>query len=178
MKKPLILALNPELCSRTEQIVDDSMIQKPYIPVTEESIMKEKNEKMLVYYFGIIQCLHLFALIRAFIIYMREQVLPYPALPPAEGWTRQAEYFLIGNGIIDTLNIALSITFVIAYSQMKKWADKAGLITLTILFYSAMIFAYGTINAGAWTAHPLAYGSMAILYLPILILTVFWYIRN
>ncbi len=140
--------------------------------------MNQKLERCLVYYFGIVQMLHLFTLIRALMIFKQKQILPFPALPPVSGWTTQSEFFLIGNGLIDALNIILSILFVSGYLQSKKWTDKTGLITLTILLYSAVIFAYGTVNAGAWTAHPFAYWSMALIYLPILGLTFYWYLRK
>jgi len=134
-----------------------------------------KTEKLLVAWFGIVQTLHFLALGRAAAIYSRTSTLPFPALPPANGWSAQAEYFLTGNGIIDAANIILSLVFVYGYFKAKSWAPKTGLISLTVLLYSALIFAFGTVNAGAWSANPLAYWSMAILYLPIFLLTIHFY---
>ena len=141
--------------------------------------MKNKSfYTILITWFGFIQGLHFLALLRAMIIYSKTALLPFPALPPVNGWSAQAEYFLIGNGIIDALNIILSLTFVYGYFKSKAWAWKAGLISLTILLYSAAIFAYATINADAWSAHPFAYWSMAILYTPIFILTICFYLKT
>ena len=141
--------------------------------------MKNKSfYTILITWFGFIQGLHFLALLRAMIIYSKTALLPFPALPPVNGWSAQAEYFLIGNGIIDALNIILSLTFAYGYFKSKAWAWKAGLISLTILLYSAAIFAYATINADAWSAHPFAYWSMAILYAPIFILTICFYLKN
>ena len=135
-------------------------------------IINQKTEKLLIAWFGTVQTLHLLALGRAIIIYSRTAILPFPALPPENGWSAQAEHFLIGNGIIDAMNTILSLAFVYGYFKLKSWAPKAGIISLTVLLYSALIFAYGTINAGAWSAHTFAYWSMVILYVPIFILTI------
>jgi len=133
---------------------------------------------ILVAWFGSVQVLHFLALVRAMIIYSRTATLPFPALPPDDGWSIQAEYFLIGNGIIDAMNIVLSLVFVYGYFKSKSWSPKVGLISLTVLLYSALIFAYGTINAGAWSAYPLAYWSMAVLYAPIFLLTIHFYLNK
>ncbi|MGC9363252.1 MAG: hypothetical protein ACP5FZ_01645, partial [Fidelibacterota bacterium] len=136
------------------------------------------TEKALVVWFGIVQSLHLVVLARALIIFSRTAKLPFPALPPPQGWSPQAEHFLTGNGIIDAFNIFLSLIFIYGYFKSKSWALKTGLIALTILLYSALIFSYVTINAGAWSAHPYAYGSMVVLYLPIFILTIHFFLNK
>lgn len=138
-------------------------------------IITKRTEKALVVWFGIVQSLHLVVLARALIIFSRTTELPFPALPPPQGWSPQAEHFLIGNGIIDAVNIFLSLIFVYVFFKSKPWALKTGLISLTVLLYSALIFAYGTIRAGAWSEHPFAYCSMAVLYIPIFLLTVYFY---
>lgn len=133
------------------------------------------TEKVLIAWFGFVQSLHLLALVRALIIYTKTAQLPFPALPPSQGWSPQAEHFLVGNGIIDAVNIILSLIFVYGYCKSKPWALKTGLISLTVLLYSALIFGYATINAGAWSAHPFAYCTMALLYTPIFLLTVYFF---
>lgn len=141
-------------------------------------IITKRTEKALVVWFGIVQSLHLVVLARALVIFSRTAELPFPALPPPQGWSPQAEHFLIGNGIIDAVNIFLSLIFVYGFFKSKPWTLKTGLISLTILLYSALIFAYGTIKAGAWSAHPFAYGSMVVAYLPILMLTVHFFLNR
>ncbi|HDP67534.1 MAG TPA: hypothetical protein ENN20_03410 [Candidatus Marinimicrobia bacterium] len=137
---------------------------------------KRSSLNFMIAWFGFVQSLHLLALFRALIIYIKTAQLPFPALPPPQGWSPQAEHFLVGNGIIDAVNIFLSLIFVYGFFKSKPWALKTGLISLTILLYSALIFGYATINAGAWSAHPFAYWTMALLYTPIFMLTVYFFI--
>lgn len=137
--------------------------------------MKSNSHKILVIYFGIVQSAHLIVLLRAAIILAVSGRLVFPAAPPPEGWTIQAQHCLLGNGLIDALNIAASLLFIGAYLKRRPWQRPLGLIALTAQLYSALLFGIVTIQSGAWMTHPVGYFSLAILYLPIFILTVRFY---
>jgi hypothetical protein len=73
---------------------------------------------------------------------------------------------------MDAIGILLGIIFAVR-SQFKGVIDqKCGLISLTIFISGAIVFAAGTIPSGAWSQHPIAYGGMALLFIPCLFLYV------
>lgn len=127
---------------------------------------------LLILYYGILQSLHFLALLRAGYLFARLSRMPFPAPPPAGGWTPQAVPFLIGMGLVDAIAIILALVFVYTWITRRKLLTRLGLISLTIAGASAAIFAIGTFASGAWAAHPAAYGVMVILFAPLLLLFV------
>lgn len=134
--------------------------------------------KILIGYYGILQSLHLLVLIRAGAILLFESRYPFPILPPPGGWEPQTMPFLLGLGITDSLGILLAIVFSAQAFVKGRFKRRLGVISLTIFITGAIVFAIGTLPSGAWAAHPLAYGSMAILFIPTPILYTWLLISN
>ncbi len=126
----------------------------------------------IVGYYGMLQLAHLAALIRASAIYLQSGSLPFPASPPSGGWSPQVVPFLLGLGAVDVLAILLGIYFAARTLVGGRDVRQLGLLSLTIAFPSALVFAVGTITAGAWAAYPLEYGLMVVLFTPLLPLYV------
>jgi hypothetical protein len=124
----------------------------------------------LVAYYGFIQAAHLVALVRAAILLLTTGRLTFPAPPPPTGWTDQARYFLVTLGLLDTFLILLSFAFVAGYFARAPWHPWLGLATLSAFVASAFAFAGGTLPTGAWAAHPLAYLSLVLAFLPVAVL--------
>ena len=74
--------------------------------------------------------------------------------------------FLVGLGITDSIGSLLGMIFTAHFFIKMRFNRRLGVISLTIFITGAIVFAIGTLINGAWTAHPLAYGSMAILFFP------------
>jgi len=126
----------------------------------------------LILYYGILQSVHLLALLRAGYLFSRLNRMPFPAPPPPGGWAPQTVPFLIGMGLVDAVAIILALIFAYMWLSRRQLLARLGLISLTIAGASAAIFAIGTFAGGAWAAHPLAYGVMVILFAPLLPLFV------
>jgi len=133
--------------------------------------MRQKDVQFpqtLIGYYGVLQVSHLAALARASVIYVRSGSLPFPASPPTTGWSQQVMPFLLGLGAVDVVAILLGITFAIRTLVWSRFERRLGLLSLTVAFSSAAVFAVGTIPAGAWAAHPIEYGLMVVLFIPLL----------
>lgn len=115
-----------------------------------------------------LQSTHLAALARASVIFLQTGSLPFPASPPAGGWSPQVMPFLFGLGAVDVLAILLGITFAALTLVGSRDVGRLGLLSLTIAISSAVVFAIGTISAAAWSAHPYEYGLMVALFAPLL----------
>jgi hypothetical protein len=76
-------------------------------------------------------------------------------------------HFLVGLGITDSVGILLGMIFAVQFLTKRRFNRRLGVISLTTFITGAIVFAIGTLVNGAWAAHPLAYGSMAILFLPV-----------
>ncbi len=132
--------------------------------------MKKINRftKFLIVYYGILQSLHLLVLARAEFILWYSHMAPFPILPPPGGWAAEAMPFLYGLAGMDVIGILLGIIFSYQYLVNKKYKPVLGLISLTIFISGAIVFAAGTFPSGAWTAHPVSYWLMVILFAPII----------
>ena len=75
-------------------------------------------------------------------------------------------------GLAGTDVVAIFLAFIFVYQAYfkNKIRDLIGILSLTIFISGAIIFAVGTLFTGAWRSHPVGYGLMAILFLPVLIL--------
>jgi hypothetical protein len=133
--------------------------------------------RTLIAYYGILQSLHLLVLVRGGVILLLQSRFPFPILPPPGGWDEQTIPFMIGLGTTDLAGILLGQFFV--YRALIKGAfyRRLGVISLTIFITGAVVFAFGTLPSGAWAAHPIAYGSMAVLFLPTVVLYA-WLLRS
>jgi len=129
--------------------------------------------KLLVAWYGLVQTAHIIVIVRALIILLVSGSLSFPALPPAGGWSAQAQHFLIATGAIDAVNAVLSLIFVRGYFTRARWARWLGTMNLTASIYSALLFAYGTIASGAWAGGNLVgYLAMTIVFVPVIILFI------
>ncbi len=131
--------------------------------------MKEKGipPKALIAYYGLLQSLHILVLIRAGLILLQGGEAPFPILPPPEGWADQSMGFMFGLAGMDILGIILGIYYSFQTLFKKEHKPLLGILSLTIFISGAVVFAAGTYPSGAWTAHPLSYWSMVILFAPV-----------
>lgn len=133
-------------------------------------LKKLRRFQRLILYYGVLQSLHLLILLRAGILLLTTSTIPFPILPPSTGWQAQTWPFMLGLAGMDVIGILLGIIFAVR-SQFQSVIDqKLGLISLTIFISGAIVFAAGTFPSGAWSQHPIAYGGMALLFLPCLFL--------
>jgi hypothetical protein len=123
-------------------------------------------------YYGVLQCLHLFILLRAGILLFFYHTVPFPILPPPGGWHAQTFPFLYGLAGMDGIGIFLGILFAYKALFSTKIRPILGLVSLTIFISGALVFAAGTLPSGAWAAHPVSYGAMLVLFIPIPVLYV------
>ena len=140
-------------------------------------ISNKPINRTLIAYYGILQSLHLVVLLRAGLILLLQDRFPFPILPPPSSWDAQVIPFMLGLGTTDLVGILLGLFFV--YRALIKGAfyRRLGVISLTIFITGAIVFALGTLPSGAWAGHPIAYGSMAVLFAPTVILYG-WLLRS
>jgi len=129
--------------------------------------------RILIIYYGALQTLHLLVLGRAGIRLWQMGTIGFPAPPPEGGWTPQTVPFLLALAGADVLLIVLSLVFVCGYFRNRDWNKEVGLLALGGFHVSALVFGWGTIQAGAWSAHPGSYTAMLILFIPVTILLGF-----
>lgn len=138
---------------------------------------KPKYTQFLIAYYGLLQTLHLIVLIRAGVILFFERRYPFPVLPPPGGWGEQAVLFMFGLAATDIAGILLAMAFAWLALFRGRFNRRLGVISLTIFITGAIVFAVGTFPSEAWAAHPLAYGMMVALFLPIPYLYI-WLLRS
>jgi hypothetical protein len=140
-------------------------------------LSNKPNARTLIAYYGILQSLHLVVLVRAGVILLLQGRFPFPILPPPGGWDPQIIPFMLGLGTTDLAGILLGLCFVYRSLIKGSFYRRQGVISLTIFITGAVVFAIGTLPSGAWAAHPIPYGSMAVLFLPTAILYA-WLLRS
>ena len=126
--------------------------------------------RILVIYYGFIQSLHLIAIGRATVVLETSGELTFPAPPPAGGWSEQASHFFVGVGAIDALNAVIALVFVYGFFRRARWRGWLGTLSLTVVAYSALLFALATIPTGAWAHRPVEYAIIVIAFVPVLAL--------
>jgi hypothetical protein len=84
---------------------------------------------------------------------------------------------LLGLGATDAVGIILGMIFAYRAVIQDNFNRRLGVISLTIFITGAVVFAAGTFPSGAWGAHPVAYGTMAILFAPTVVLYI-WLLRS
>ena len=105
---------------------------------------------VLIAYYGILQTIHIIAILTASFLLLRTGEITFLAQPPLGGWSTQARHFLIGLGAVGAVNALLSMLFVYGYFSNRSWWFSPGLMTLTVSVCSAVIYAYGTVASAAW----------------------------
>ena len=132
---------------------------------------RERLTGLLVGYYGLLQLAHLMLLARAGLQLLSGGGIGFPAPPPSGGWQEQATHFLIGMGLVDAVNVPVSLLFVYGYFARAAWRDRVGTLALTISAYSAVAFLYGTAMSGAWADNLLDYFVVAFLFAPAVVLS-------
>ncbi|HEX2866182.1 MAG TPA: hypothetical protein VHO03_04025 [Ignavibacteriales bacterium] len=135
--------------------------------------MKNLNSsfiRLLVIWYAVFQMAHLTFLLRAAQLLIENKTFVFPAAPPAGGWQWQAGNFLIAMGVIDSLNILLTMVFIWGFFANSRWRLLIGLLNLGAMMYSAAVFAIGTIADGAWMAHIIEYSAMTVAFIPVILL--------
>ncbi|NOZ74836.1 MAG: hypothetical protein GXO90_05585 [FCB group bacterium] len=125
----------------------------------------------LILYYGGLQTVHFLVLIWAAFVYFTSGHIGVPA-PAATVWSTDAQAFLVGTAAIDFLMIPFTWAFVWAMFTRHPREIILETIALTGSFYSAGLFFLGTWPAGAWAAHPLNYGTLALLFFPVAALAI------
>ncbi len=121
----------------------------------------------LVAYYGALQALHLVGLLGSAITWLQSGALGPLAPPPAGGWSRQAELFLLGTGLLDAAFAIMGAAFAVGQRRGTTWAPWLGTVALTGSCYSAGIYLFATLAAGAWAAWPAPYLFISGLFLPV-----------
>jgi hypothetical protein len=133
-------------------------------------VLRRKWTAYLVAWYGLLQGIHLVLLTRAGVRYLWEGAVAFPAPPPPEGWSPQAVHFLVFLGGFDFFIALLALGFAYGYFRAARGWFGLGLLSLSAACFSALVFAYGTAAAGAWSAHPGTYLTMIPLFLPVAVL--------
>jgi len=129
--------------------------------------------RILIFYYGLLQTLHLLTLARAGILILQGVESPFPILPPPGGWTDQAMAFLYGLAGTDLIGILLGIIFAYKFLFKGEFNRRLGILSLTIFITGALVFGASTYPSGAWAAHPAAYWVMVALFIPSVFLYIF-----
>jgi hypothetical protein len=146
--------------------------------------MKFQNSpfnKILIAYYGFIQTAHVVALSQSYSLLMKNGELTFLAWPPPEGWSAQAQHFLISLGAIDFVAALPAVFFVYGYFSQKVWWFWLGTSTLTVSMISALIYGYGTFTSGAWDNHLTGYLILVAVFIPVGILYfqfAIWGVKN
>lgn len=127
-----------------------------------------KGIRYLTAYYGVLQLSHIAILGRALVIYLQTDIFPFPASPPAQGWSPQVIPFFFGMGAGDAVAAVMGISFAGLLLFKDRCHTAVGFVSLIIAMSSALIFAVGTIANGAWSAHPGEYISMVVVFLPLI----------
>jgi hypothetical protein len=93
--------------------------------------------------------------------------VPFPALPPANGWSAQVIPFLLGMGALDGAAAGLDVFAAISLFIKNSFDSRLWMISLGIALTSAIIFTVGTLASGAWNDHSLAYVLLVIFFSPL-----------
>jgi hypothetical protein len=138
--------------------------------IKSKKMKNQKSIQCLVGYYGLLQFIHLITLARAGVLLFLGNGSPFPILPPSEGWATQTMPFLFGLAATDLIGIFLGIVFAFKMFIKHKFLPNLGKLSLTIFITGAIVFAAGTLPTGAWAEHPIAYGIMVILFIPVIFL--------
>jgi len=127
--------------------------------------------KFLVVWYGLFQTAHIFINARG-LLQLAQGSIDFPALPPQEGWSGQAIYFLTAMASLDLLNAILTLLFLYGFFRQTRWHIWLGTLTLTISLYAALAFDYATWASGAWIGNLPGYLFTNITFIPVVLLFV------
>jgi hypothetical protein len=126
--------------------------------------------RWLVAYYGVLQVVHLIVLGFGLVHYIRQGTIGYPAPAPPAGWSDQAEAFLLGNGFLDAIISGVALVYVMTYFKKTPWSEFLGIGCLTASLCSGIFFVFGTVVSGAWSAHPVNYTGLTLVFTPMVLL--------
>jgi hypothetical protein len=126
--------------------------------------------RWLVAYYGVLQAVHLIVLGFGLVQYIRCGTIGFPAPAPPAGWSDHAEAFLLGNGFLDAIIGGAALVYVIAFFKKEPWSGILGIGCLTASLCSGVFFVFGTVVSGAWSAHPVNYITLLLVFTPIVLL--------
>jgi|GEM_PF-1194738 len=158
-----------------ESLPESNENQNPLKSGVDMRIYKNRFFRLLVLYYGALQIVHFCTVAAAGVMIRRSGEMGFPAAPPPEGWSIQVQPFLIGTGLIDAVNAGIALLFVYAFLRQKPWSTWLGASTLTIMLYSAVIFIAVTAPSGAWSAHPVSYLIIGLVFAPVIPLSFLYY---
>jgi len=142
------------------------MFTNPLQPVKDSNILL----KRLLFYFGVLQLLHITLLALSLYTYLQHSSLAVLAPAPVGGWSAQAQKIFLGMGLADALNAGFSVYFLYCFFTRKKRWLYLGLMNLALVHFSALIFGYAVLCTGAGVLHPVHYLVMTLLFLPTILL--------
>jgi len=87
--------------------------------------------KYLAGYYGTLQTVHLLLLARAGLYLLSAGTVPFPALPPANGWSAQVIPFLLGMGALDGAAAGLGIFSAISLFGKKHFDYRFWILELS-----------------------------------------------
>ena len=90
--------------------------------------------------------------------------------PPAGGWHPQTIAFWTACALIDTAIALLALYFVAAFFGGRRRALWAGFVSLTMYMGTIFIFDYTVVATGAWAQHPVEYGVLNAVTIPLVLL--------
>lgn len=133
----------------------------------------DRLTKFLVLAFGLYQVGHLLSNLRGALIFFGRGELPFPALPPPDGFDPHLISAYLDMAVMDSINAVVSLVFVWGYFTGKPRRLWLGSITVTLSVYAAILFNLTAYQAGAWAGDNLtAYLLINIGYLPVIVLWV------
>lgn len=133
-----------------------------------QKIPRPNSLRYLAGYYGVLQSCHLIFLARAGFLLLQGGEMPFPAPPPPGGWPQTSLPYLLGMGITDVFAIVLGLIFVYGLLFRGSLNATLGLISLTAAISSGIVYLIGTLPSGAWSANPLAYLVVLLLFSPII----------
>ena len=124
--------------------------------------------RWLVGYYGVFQAGHVvFNVVHLSGLRSISQDFPPP---PAEGWHPQTIAFWTAGALIDTAIALLALYFVAAFFGGRRRALWAGFVSLTMYMCTIFIFDYTVVATGAWARHPVEYGVLNAVTIPLVLL--------
>ena len=133
---------------------------------------------ILARYYAVLQLFHLTFLTRAAILYNSTGRIPFPAQPAGSSWAVETVPFLFGMGAVDAVAAGMALYAGWKLFFKSRFQTPLWVISLNTAMTSALIFCFGTVPSGAWQAHLLGYGVLAIVFSPLFVFYVllmfFW----
>jgi hypothetical protein len=124
-------------------------------------------------YYAFLQIFHVLFLARAGLIFILQGEMPFPAQPPPGGWVPETIPFMFGMGFMDALAAGIAIYAGWMLIKRDHYQLPLWIISIHIALSSAVVYCFGTMPSGAWLAHPIGYGIVALLFSPLIFLFIY-----